>query len=142
MALAALGLGIGVLAALPANRPPRKTVPARSLARHPASPSTTTSSTSAAAAVRVVVLAPAGAPEQQSVTSRLEAAKDVVVPHAAIPSAWVSSLTSPIVRYPSGLEEAALAVAHTLGLGPSVVSAEPAGTSEGADVVEVFVPAS
>lgn len=147
LTLAAAGLVVGVLAALPAS----STVSRRPPASHPATGTgttagaTTTTAPAAAStgsAIHVVVLAPAGAPEAPTVRQRLTAAHYDLVSHAAIPASWVSSLTSSLVRYPAGMSAEAADVARTLGVSASSVSAEPAGTSDGSDVIEVFVPSS
>ncbi|MHB1987325.1 MAG: hypothetical protein ACYCSF_04995 [Acidimicrobiales bacterium] len=146
-----VGLGIGILAALPANRSsarpqsaPRTTA---HLAHRPRTGSTSHSAagppttTSVVPAVRVALLAPAGARGAATLHQKLASAGYLLVPQAAIPASWVSSLTAPLVRYPLGLSSAAAKVARTLGLSGSTVSQEPAGTSVGSQVIEVFVPA-
>ncbi len=51
-----------------------------------------------------------------------------------------SSLTSPEIQYPSGLQAEALKVAATLGVPTGAVIEELPGTSVGAKDVEVFLP--
>jgi hypothetical protein len=146
----AVGLAIGLLAALPgrapatagghraAPSPPTTTAP-------PASGSSTTTSTTAADSgpvLHVAVLAPYGAPAVSATEAKLTTAHVLLTHEAAIPSSWVSSLTSPIVHYPYGLDSEALRVASILGIPASSVSEESSGTSDGAQVVEVFLPAS
>lgn len=145
--LGALGLSIGVLfsigGATPAAGPSASQMPTTTTTTLPAgTASSTSTSTSPATATKVVVLAPAGAPSTTGVKNKLTQAGDVLVSHASIPASWVSTLRQPIVRYPVGLFDEAVAVARALGLKTDVVSAEPSGTSDGADVIEVFVPAS
>ena len=151
LTLASLGLSIGVLASI-SNRTaaageasPKDPTSSTSSTTSTTSPSlggpaTTTTSTTPASPGRVVVLAPAGSPATAGVQQKLTAAHYSLVGHAPIPSSWVTNLTQPIVRYPNGLYDEAVNVAKALGV--QAVSAEPPGTSDGADVVEVFVPAS
>lgn len=149
LTLASIGLTIGVLVSISsrpaasADRPPQRPVAATTTTTttSPSSGgSTSTTSTTAASPGRVVVLAPAGSPATAGVEQKLTAAHFSLVGHAPIPSSWVTNLTEPIVRYPNGLYDEAVNVAKALGV--SAVSAEPPGTSDGADLVEVFVPAS
>ncbi len=146
--LAVLGLGIGIFAVLP-SRPaasPAKKVPPSSHHRKTPTSSTTSTTvpatTSSTPATRVAVLSPAGAPDEPAIVEKLSDAHYTLVHEAAIPSSWVSTLASPLVRYPSGYESEADTVATTLGVSRGVVESEPAGTSDGADVVEVWVPSS
>lgn len=147
MSVAALGLTVGVLAVLPTgvSKPgatahhrntssPTTTVPV-------SSGTTTTSVANAATGVHVAVLAASGT-SSASIESKLRTAGAVIVPENPIPASWVSSLAGPVIHYPSGLSSAAAAIAHVLGVSSSVVSEELPGTSDGAAVVEVFLPAS
>jgi hypothetical protein len=148
--LGALGLSIGVLFSIGGAVPTRPskialgptttTTTTTTTAHNPAGSSTTT--TVAKAGTKVAVLAPTGAPLAASVESKLTRAGDSLVSHAAIPSSWVSNLHQPVVRYPYGYFDQAVGVARALGLNSNVVGAEASGTSDGADVIEVFVPAS
>ncbi len=145
VSLAAVALAIGVLAGLPG--PPRRGTPRQRSAISPTSSSspsnvvsTTSTASTAVAGVRVAVLAPAGASGTAKVRQELEAAHFALVSEPPIPSSWVSTLAGPVVRYPGGMARQAARVAAALGLTSTGVTSEAAGTSDGADVVEVFVP--
>ena len=140
VSLGALALAIGVLASLPSAQ----TTALRNLGTTTTLPTNTSSTTSTVrtTSVHVAVLAPAGSTEVGTVTAKLTAAHDILVSEPAIPSSWVSGLIAPVVHYPPGFEAEAEAVASTLGLASGSVNAEAAGTSDGEDVIEVFVPVS
>lgn len=145
--VAAAGLVIGVLAALPQGKSHAvTTTTTTTLPSHSTTTTTggTTTTTTAQAArqIQVAVLAPAGSTLVASVEDKLTAAHDRLVPEGAIPPDWVSSLTAPEVEYPPGLAAAAGKVAVTLGKSASSITPEQAGSSKGADIVEVFVPAT
>lgn len=144
--VAAAGLVIGVLAALPGHA---RGVPATSIPSHSTTTTTTrnghpttTTTTPASSGIKVAVLAPAGSPDAAIVRHKLTVAHDTLVTEAPIPLSWVSSLSGPEVEYPPGLSGSAGRVAAALGQKPSAISPEQPGSSNGADVVEVFVPAS
>lgn len=143
---AAVGLSVGVLASLPATHVTSATASTTTTTTTtPAGGAGTTTSTTtpaAGSAIHVAVLAPAGAPGEPSVTAKLSAAHDVLVKEAPIPTSWVSGLAGPVIHYPTGEAAAAAAVAKTLGVPASGVSLEQPNTSDGADVIEVFVPAT
>jgi len=151
VALAATGLAIGLLVAVPsatsraaagrghhhrgtrpATRPTTTTLPAGG--------STTTTTTTSAPVLHVALLAPASASGTATTRSKLRAAHVVLVPEAPIPSSWVSTLGGPQVQYPPGLSSEAAQVARILGVPASAVVAEAPGTSHGAGVIEVFLP--
>lgn len=146
LTLAGVALVIGVLSSLGPSKPSTATLKTggstttTTTTSPPSSPSSTTAP--AGSAGKVAVLAPTGSPATAGVQQKLTAASYTLVNHAPIPSSWVTNLANPIVRYPNGLYDEAVAVARALGLDSSVVSPEPSGTSDGSDVVEVFVPAS
>ena len=166
VALAAVGLGVGVLAVLPSRSgasgrsasSTRSGAPAHSGSGSGGGTTTTTSTTApgsggsgsgsggsttttaAAATVHVALLAPSGAPDGPTLQQKLSSSSFTLVPHSPIPSSWVSALTAPLVRYPSGYQSEAATVSSALGLAASAAQAEPSGTSVGADVIEVFVP--
>ncbi|HET9093171.1 MAG TPA: hypothetical protein VFN50_12225 [Acidimicrobiales bacterium] len=148
--LVALALAIGVLAGLPGRpAPARRDAPAPRSGSAPTSPSppssvvaATSTTTATVTGVRVAVLAPAGAPGTTKVRAELEAAHFALVSEPPIPSSWVSALAGPVVRYPGGMARQAEAVAAALGVPSGGVASEAAGTSDGSDVVEVFVPGS
>lgn len=144
--LAALGLAVALLASIPATAL-RPAAASHRGGRH-STPTTTspatvaTSTTLAAAGVHVAVLAAAGTAAVSTTEGKLTAGHDVLVPEPPIPSSWVSSLPGIVVHYPPGLSAEAMGVARVLGVPSADVSAEQPGTSDGADVVEVFLPAS
>lgn len=143
--LAAVGLCAGVLASLPAAKvtsAPVGTTTTTTSTTVPAGGSSTSTTTAASgAAVHVAILAPAGSTTEAAVADKLAAAHDVLVRAAPIPLSWVSGLAGPVIHYPSGEEAAAAAVAKTLGVPTSGISLAQPGTTVGADVVEVFLPA-
>ncbi|MHB8246320.1 MAG: hypothetical protein ACYDGN_13400 [Acidimicrobiales bacterium] len=153
VSLLALGLAVVVLAGLPASsssrpRSPGTHVPTTSPTTAPGNggssstttTTTTTTTTSPGISIRVALLAPAGAATKASVQAKLAGAHYTIVPEASIPSSWVSALTAPVIHYPPGLDPQAVKVAQTLGVPQSSISPEPSGTSDGASVVEVFLP--
>lgn len=148
LTLAAVGLSVGVLASLGPSRPAaahRRAVPpaaATSTTLAPAGSVPAGTTGAAHPAGEVAVLAPAGSPATAGIEQKLTKARYSLVHHAPIPASWVASLQVPLVRYPSGLLREAMAVATALGLNSSVVGPEAAGTSDGAQVVEVYVPVS
>ncbi|MGO9558513.1 MAG: hypothetical protein ACLPQS_01755 [Acidimicrobiales bacterium] len=146
--LVAVVLAVIVLVALPkqttAGQPAASTSTTTTTAPHHSTTSTssTPTTTNAGAAIHVAVLAPTGSPDDSTVVAKLTAARDILPAESPIPSSWVSDLTSPLIRYPVGLLAQANRVAVTLGVPESAVTAEPPGSSYGANVVEVFLPAT
>lgn len=147
--LVAVVLAVVVLVALPAQS--STGLPAASTSTttttttpHHSTTSTTSTPTTtpASAAIHVAVLAPTGSSDDSTVVAKLTAAHDVLPTEDPIPSSWVSDLAGPVIHYPTGLLAQANEVAVTLGVPASAVTAEPSGSSYGADVVEVFVPAT
>jgi hypothetical protein len=153
VALAATGLAIGLLAAMPTSSATsraafgrghhhRGTRPATTptTTTLPAGGSASTTTTTSAAVLHVAVLAPSSASATAATKAKLRAAHVVLVPEAPIPSSWVSTLAGPQVQYPPGLSSEAAQVARILGVPASTVVAEAPGTSHGAGVIEVFLP--
>jgi hypothetical protein len=146
--LVAVVLAVVVLVALPAQSstglPPASTSTTTTTTPHHSTTSTssTPTTTPASAAIHVAVLAPTGSSDDSTVVAKLTAAHDVLPTEDPIPSSWVSDLAGPVIHYPTGLLAQANEVAVTLGVPASAVTAEPSGSSYGADVVEVFVPAT
>ena len=141
-------LAVVVLVALPAQSstglPAASTSTTTTTTPHHSTTSTssTPTTTPASAAIHVAVLAPTGSSDDSTVVAKLTAAHDVLPTEDPIPSSWVSDLAGPVIHYPTGLLAQANEVAVTLGVPASAVTAEPSGSSYGADVVEVFVPAT
>jgi hypothetical protein len=146
--LVAVVLAVVVLVALPAQSstglPAASTSTTTTTTPHHSTTSTssTPTTTPASAAIHVAVLAPTGSSDDSTVVAKLTAAHDVLPTEDPIPSSWVSDLAGPVIHYPTGLLAQANEVAVTLGVPASAVTAEPSGSSYGADVVEVFVPAT
>jgi hypothetical protein len=145
-----LALGIGVIAALPAQR-------VRHAAAHsqhqghgasttttttaPGSASTATPTSKTGPAIKVGILAPSGSATVADVQATLTSAGCVLEAEQPIPYAWVAGLTGPFVRYPPGYETEASHVASALHVASGNVQPDLPGGSIGSDIIEVFVPA-
>ncbi|MGH9296765.1 MAG: LytR C-terminal domain-containing protein [Acidimicrobiales bacterium] len=150
VSLAAVGLGVGVLANVPNQLPVphhhrARPVPPRTTAGPSGTIPKTTSSVPSKAVHVAIISTSLSSPAATTVKAKLEAAHYLLYPAASVPASWVSEVRTTVIHYPGGGAAAGREVAVTLGLPSSAVSAEPDGTSVGPgtlSVIEVVVPAA